>query len=89
MVAAAAAVRDGIHHSSSGDANDLKTKIMLGAVAILLAHFEDRQITTCMLNISWTESSHPPEDDQEKSPMKVSNASANLWPKRVLNSTDQ
>ncbi|GIY62212.1 hypothetical protein CDAR_586101 [Caerostris darwini] len=35
-----------------------------------------------------TESSHPPEDHQEKFPLKVSNASANLWPKRVLNSTE-
>ncbi|GIY62211.1 hypothetical protein CDAR_586091 [Caerostris darwini] len=30
----------------------------------------------------------PPEDDQEKFPTKVSNASANLWSKRVLNSTE-
>ncbi|GIY71623.1 hypothetical protein CEXT_414871, partial [Caerostris extrusa] len=37
---------------------------------------------------SVSEPSHPPDDDQEKFPMEVSNASANLWPKRVLNSTE-
>ncbi|GIY62216.1 hypothetical protein CDAR_586131 [Caerostris darwini] len=36
---------------------------------------------------TWTESSHPPKDDQEKFPMKVSNTSADLWPESVLNST--
>ncbi|GIX82099.1 hypothetical protein CEXT_708161 [Caerostris extrusa] len=37
---------------------------------------------------SVSETSHSPEDDQEKFPMEVSNASANLWPKGVLNSTE-